>query len=305
MSQLNRLDLEVTRRCKYKCGVCSVSACNEKVDNEISLEELKTKVKEFHELGGQEISITGGEPTERGINFLTSIIQFAKNLELKTRMYCVGYGLQNNSDVHALKVAGLDNIIITLAGRKNIDEIYKGVKGSFEVAIRTIELCRKNDIDVTIHFTPTKLNFEELPYVIDVAHDLGVEKIRIMSFIPQGRGWTNRKIFQMNKKDEQKFERIVELMKVENKINLQFSGPFEFEAGEQNCLMAKNRIVVTSDGIIIPTFAVRMNKNANLPSDVFNLGNIKDSKIQDAWFSPLLSASRKQNKCDHCPSCLE
>src|SRR5207245_8748243 len=117
-----RLDLEITRKCRYKCGICSVRAREDINEKEVSLEELQQKVKEFHDIGGKEISITGGEPSERGLDFLFNLISFCKKLGLHVRMYSVGYGFQDLESVTVLKKAGLDSVYLSLEGRKEVDE---------------------------------------------------------------------------------------------------------------------------------------------------------------------------------------
>jgi len=299
-----RLDLEITRKCKFKCKVCSVRASPNITTIEVSLDALQKKILEFSALGGSEISITGGEPSERGIGFLVDLIKFSKDLNLNVRMYCVGYGFQKFEDVKKLKQAGLDSVIITLAGPQEIDERYKGVKGSFKIAINAIELFRKNKIQVIIHFTPTKLTYKNLPYVVDMSHQLGVEKIRIMSFVPQGRGWDNRHIFEMDSSEKESFNEILRELKERNLVELQFSGVFdENEADQSPCMIAKNRFVITSDGLIIPTFAVRMDKGSNYPEKKFCLGKIHQVSLSNVWNAPLLASARKNCECGVCDAC--
>lgn len=301
----NRLDLEITRQCKYKCGVCSVRAQSKINENEISLIELQNQATEFYKLGGKEVSITGGEPSERGMDFLCALIKHCKFLCLKVRMYSVGYGFQNAENVQALKNVGLDDVIVTLVGPKEIDEQYKGVKGSFDVAVNAIQLFRKCGIEVVIHFTPTKLTYAQLPFVIDIADRLGVEKIRVMAFVPQGRGWDNREIFEMNDLEKKDFNEILHHIKSKSNVDLQFSGDFESnEAGSSSCMVAKNRFVITSDGTLIPSFAVRMYKKTNSPPIEFNLGSIQTTSLFEAWTSPLLLQSRNKCQCGLCTTCL-
>jgi len=299
-----RLDIEITRKCKFNCAVCSVRASNHITEPEVTLDSLQNKILEFSELGGTEISITGGEPSERGIPFLVELVKFSKNLNMNVRMYCVGYGFQKTDDVELLKQAGLDYVIITLAGPQKIDEQFKGVKGSYEIALKAIELFRKNHIEVIIHFTPTKLTYRHLPHVIDTAYELGVEKIRIMSFVPQGRGWDNRHLFDMNESEKQEFSQIIQ--NVKQTLDLQFSGSFDMdETGDDSCLVAKNRFVITSDGFLIPSFALRMDKEKSTPNPAICLGNVNDTSLKSAWTSKLLLDARTQSHCSSCPSCAE
>ena len=300
-----RLDIEITRKCKFNCDVCSVRATNNVTEPEVTLDSLKNKVLEFSKLGGTEISITGGEPSERGIDFLVELVEFSKNLKMNVRMYCVGYGFQKSSDVALLKQAGLDSVIITLAGPQEIDEQYKGARGSFKIALDAIELFRKNQIQVIVHFTPTKLTYKHLPFVIDTAYQFGVEKIRVMSFVPQGRGWDNRHLFEMNQNEKQEFSKIIRDVEQKYDLDLQFSGSFGMdETGQDSCLVAKNRFVITSDGLLIPSFAMRMDKEKDTPNPAVCMGSVDDS-LEIIWKSSLLSKARNSCSCSVCPACIE
>ena len=299
----DRLDIEITRKCKFNCAVCSVRASNNIEESEVTLDSLQNKILEFSKMGGTEISITGGEPSERGIDFLTDLVRFSKNLNMNVRMYCVGYGFQKSQDVELLKQAGLDAVIITLAGPREIDEQYKGAKGSFRIALNAIELFRKNQIQVIVHFTPTKLTYKHLPFVIDTAYQFGVEKIRVMSFVPQGRGWDNRHLFEMNENEKQEFSRIIQDVKQKHDLDLQFSGSFGLdEVSQDSCLVARNRFVITSDGLLIPSFALRMDKEKSTPNAAVCIGVIDDN-LEDIWESELLLRARTSCNCSVCPTC--
>ncbi len=190
---------------------------------------------------------------------------------------------QKSNDVELLKQAGLDSVIITLAGPQEVDEQYKGAKGSFKIALNAIELFRKNKIQVIVHFTPTKLTYKHLSFVIDTAYQFGVEKIRVMSFVPQGRGWDNRHLFEMNELEKQEFSEIIHNVKQRYDLDLQFSGSFGLdETGQDSCLVARNKFVITSDGLLIPSFAMRMDKEKDTPNPVVLMGVIDDN-LEDIW----------------------
>ena len=52
-------------------------------------------MQEFSKLGGKEISITGGEPLERGLDFITKLIRFCKDLGLYVIARSILYLLQS------------------------------------------------------------------------------------------------------------------------------------------------------------------------------------------------------------------
>ena len=301
-----RLDLEVTRKCKFKCGVCSVNAGNVNYE-EVSLTELKKAVEEFYKFGGTEVSITGGEPVERGLDFLIELISYCRSFDLNVRMYSVGYGFQRFRDVSKLVEAGLHTVIISLEGNREVDEEFKGVRGSYEIAINAIRLLKRAGAEVIIHFTPIKINYRYLPHVVDVAEKYNVNKVRIMSFVAQGRGWDNRVEYSLDEIELMKFNKLLlKLRHLKKKILFQFSGAFDRKMDalveDQECALRKSRIVVTSDGIMIPSFSLRMRTNSEVPDPLFNLGNIEEETLEEAWNSPIMLSARSSG-CGHCITC--
>jgi len=65
--KLERLEIEVTRRCPLRCIHCSTRAGPETSSNDLSFKDIIKVISEFSELGGSMITVTGGEPFIRGI----------------------------------------------------------------------------------------------------------------------------------------------------------------------------------------------------------------------------------------------
>lgn len=303
-----RLDLEITQKCKFKCGVCSVASENKEYEYEVTLQDLFTKINEFYKLGGSDISLSGGEPSERGMKFLYSLISYCKKLNLNVRMYTVGYGFQNYSDVLLLKKAGLDSSYISLEGSEKCDSLYKGVKNSYEIAIRAISLFKKAGVEVVLHFTPTSLNYFELSHVVEVANKFGIEKVRIMAFVEQGRGFENRELFAMNENQTMQFRKQLEITnKKYPHIRMHLSGKFSNVINSSNpCSLKKNRLAITAEGVFIPSFSMRLKNESNTAHPLFNLGNIYQNSFDSIWNSTLYSSARESpSGCGICPECQE
>jgi MoaA/NifB/PqqE/SkfB family radical SAM enzyme len=212
-------------------------------------------------------------------------------------MYTVGYGISKNEAV-ALKEAGLDQVYVSLEGDKRIDEAYKGVRGSYDVAVGAIKHLTQSGIQVTIHFTPTKQTYQHLPHVIAMANELKVSRIRVMAFVPQGRGWENRERNTLTAEDNQVLGRmLLRILESNPHIDFQFSGAFDHELRDQlktnsrvsfsNCMLDKQRFVITSDGLMIPSFAVRMSQDSMYPNMLTVLGSIHDTSVREVWNASL------------------
>jgi hypothetical protein len=108
----------------------------------------------------------------------------------------------------------------------------------------------------------------------------------------------------MNHEEKSEFTKILENAKQTHNLDLQFSGAFGInEIGKDSCLIAKNRFVITSDGLLIPSFALRMDKEKTMPDPVICLGEVNVITLEDAWKSKILLDARKDSKCTICTSC--
>ena len=55
------------------------------------------------------------------------------------------------------------------------------------------------NIDVDIHFVAMSPNWKQLSNVISLAESLGVNKVSVLRFVPQGRGSMVKDLFNLNK----------------------------------------------------------------------------------------------------------
>ena len=64
--QFSYLRLSITDLCNFKCSYCLPNGYQGKASqNELSLDEIRTLVASFAELGFKKIRLTGGEPSLR------------------------------------------------------------------------------------------------------------------------------------------------------------------------------------------------------------------------------------------------
>jgi MoaA/NifB/PqqE/SkfB family radical SAM enzyme len=294
-----RLDLEVTRSCRYKCGICSVRAEDRHFDAELSLQDFMIFVKDFAELGGTELVLTGGEPLERGLPFVTELIRFGKSLGLTVKLYTVGYSISTIGVATELKTAGLDKVYVSLEGSPEMDSLYKGVEGSYFKAIAAIEYFNEAGIEVTVHFTPVKFNFREIAHVVNVAEKLGVKTVKVIAFVAQGRGFDSRNTNGMTPQENAEFGAILaKLKETRGQVEIDFGGSPDYPpVAKPSCTIGKRGFSVTSDGRVIPCLGLR----DDLPDDRFTLGSGKSASLTEIWNSPRMTQLR--NASPTCGLC--
>ena len=291
-----RLDLEVTRTCNYKCGICSVRAESREFDHELSLQDFKMMVKEFAELGGSELVLTGGEPLERGRVFIRELIRYAKGFGLTVKLYTVGYSISSLDVAMELKSAGLDEAYVSLEGSPETDSLYKGVEGSYFKAIAAIRYFKEVGVGVSIHYTPVKFNYREIGYVISIARKLGVRVVKVIAFVAQGRGFDSQSINGMTPQENEEFGRTLEkLIETGEQVEIDFGGSPDYPpVAKPSCTIGKRGFSVTNDGRVIPCLGLR----DDLPDERFTLSSKGSASLKAIWSSPKMSQLRKAN-----PSC--
>ena len=195
---INELCLEITGACPMACVHCSSFNIG---DNRFDMSKLmlsdkvEKTISDFAALGGEVLEISGGEPLLHPN--LTDFIEFAKVKGLEVRLYTSGLvglyskGISPISREFARKLRGhgLDKMLFNLQGGKaETHERITKTPGSFSIVQQSIRNSKAEFLWVGIHFVPMKPNYRDLYDVIFLCRDLGVDRIGILRFVPQGFG---------------------------------------------------------------------------------------------------------------------
>lgn len=145
-----RLHLHLTNKCNMRCPHCYMKSGKE-YGREMTSEEVKSLLKNFKEYGGTDVSLTGGEPTQRGDFF--EIYDFISSLGMKTSIYTNGI-FWNEERVARLNPETVEGVQISIDGYdENSNSVVRG-KGSFEKSLNAVALFVKRGIYVKIAVTP-------------------------------------------------------------------------------------------------------------------------------------------------------
>ena len=286
-----RMDIEVTRNCKFKCGICSVRAFLGVPEKELTLEEVSSLITQFAELHGGELIITGGEPLERGLDFVCEMIKHAKRLGLVVKLYTVGYLITDSSIAIALKAAGLDIAYVSMEGTPEHDELYKGIPGSFAISLRAIELLQRAGVDVIFHFTPISINYMDIRFVVQVARELGIKKVKVIAFVAQGRGADNGEMYDLTIDERGRFGQLLaSLARNSTGVAIEYGGSPDYPPmAKPQCSIGTRGFSVTNTGEVRPCLGLR----DDLPNDTFLLGDIRENSLAEIWKSALMQSLEK------------
>ncbi len=181
--------LNLTRRCNLNCAHCYLDAGTRESDasGELSTAEVTALLDDIAALSDEIMVVfTGGEPLLRAD--LAELVAHATGLGLMAVIGTNGMGL-NDRRVLALKEAGAQGVGISL---DSLDaaahDAFRGLPGSWELAMAGIDSCRRNDLRFQLHFSVTDDNAHELDDMIAFARDAGAFVLNVFFLVCTGRG---------------------------------------------------------------------------------------------------------------------
>ena len=289
---LKELCLEVTNCCPMECKHCSSRSVQvgKAAAYHMPLSTAKRVIKEFCELGGCVLELSGGEPLI--YPGLHGLCEYAAGLGLEVRLYTSGISLgQENrllgltaSDALELKRGGVEKIIFNIEGATSIThETITGVTGSHNLALMGVKNSKKAGLWVGVHFVPMKPNFNEFADVASLCRSIGVDELALLRFVPQGRGLDNRDSLEL---DTHEFKTLLlEVINLKNKysdLRIRVGCPMDFVAlydssiPPHQCKAGRSTALITPDGYVLPCPGF---KN----SEAFRAGNINRESLASIW----------------------
>lgn len=253
--KLNDLCFEIIKACPNQCLFCS--SCSSPNANEIiSLELYKKTIDRFMELGViEELSISGGEPLLHPN--IIEIINYAKNLGIKVILYTSGICKMVNNNysgipreiIDILKAIGLDKIVFDLQTINEDNYNYlMGTKNFLPYVLQSIARVTVVGIPAEIHFIPLKTNQNDLKDILEIA-ELGIERVRLLRFIPQGRGLENANDLMLSNEEISNF--IANIHNYNFKIDIR-EGVHLLEEDTHKCTAGLGKFVIRYDGKLLP-----------------------------------------------------
>jgi len=183
-----RVNFDITHRCPLRCKTCNVWKRNSKVDEELSLEELKKIMENIKDWGIDHVSFAGGETLVRKDDII-ELIAFASSMNMRTDLITSGYLLDKKTCERILK-AKVSKISLSLDGAKKETHDFIRGKGNYhkviKVAKNLIRLKADLKSNVELEFTTvvTRYNFTELVDIFNLMQNLGFDYINYQVITP-------------------------------------------------------------------------------------------------------------------------
>ncbi|SLN44500.1 Antilisterial bacteriocin subtilosin biosynthesis protein AlbA [Roseovarius litorisediminis] len=179
----------LTRRCNLKCRHCYTVSADVHFPGELSHDQAMATLDDMGEFGIPALILSGGEPLDR-----FDFYDIAKASRPKVRMLALS---TNGTKIHgetADRIAdiGFDYVGISIDGIGKTNDWFRGVDGAFDDAVRGVRECKARGIKVGLRFTLTRDNAEQLPELLQLCDDEGVDKFYLSHLVYAGRGDKNR-----------------------------------------------------------------------------------------------------------------
>ncbi|MBI3937979.1 MAG: heme d1 biosynthesis radical SAM protein NirJ [Betaproteobacteria bacterium] len=177
------------RRCNLTCRHCYSISADRDFPGELSTEEAYRVMDDLKAYGVPVLILSGGEPLLRAD--IHEIAARAKSLGFYVGLSTNGT-LIDRGNVGALARVRFDYLGVSLDGVKETHDRFRRKAGAFDASLNALRLARDAGIKVGIRFTLTRDNAQDLPRMLALAEEEGIDKFYLSHLNYAGRGNVNR-----------------------------------------------------------------------------------------------------------------
>ncbi len=336
------IDLFLTYRCNLRCKMCgqwgvvgtSKEMSPEELKSELSLDEIYKIINDIKTFKPN-VTLFGGEPLM--YSNWEKVVSRIKQEGMRCNMITNGILLEKYAN--SIIDLGVDEIIFSLDGPREVHDEVRGAKGTFDRASRGLKLIRDikrksgtNKPVVSISSTIFEINYKRLDELISIAEELMASTITFhhLIFLSQERYDQHNNIFkgyyEMVCNDWKGFVRdslpdidvdflirkMEDIKKRDSKVKIAFYPNFtdeeirryytEFDFVSSN--YGKRCLSPWMVSYIFPDGSVRPCQSLN-----FSAGNVKDNTFSRIWnnekYMRFRKITKKEKKYPVCTRCTE
>jgi len=290
---------ELTYRCPLRCVYCSNPVDFARIREELSTAEWCRAISEAAELGVVQLHLSGGEPMLR--DDLVELIRHARGCDLYTNLI-TGGTLLDEEKLRRFRDAGLEHIQLSIQGASIATaETVAGVRShrkKLEVARLITALGFPFTLNVVIH----RLNIAEIPQLIELAAELGAQRLELANTQFYAWGAENRRALMPTREQYLRAEEIAleAIPKLRGTLEIVFVQN-DYLSGEPKPCMGgwgRSYICINPAGEVLPCHAAKV-----IPGLSFE--TVRDGSLAKIWRdSPGLNAFRGDGwMLEPCRSC--
>ncbi len=177
---------ELTAACNLRCIHCRAEATPQRLKEELNTRECFDFIDNVASFASPIMILTGGEPLNRPDLF--DIASHASKAGLRVALATNGT-LVDAEIAKKLKDAGVIRSSISIDGAKaETHDAFRGIQGSFEMALKGCKEMRDAGIELQLNMTVTKNNADEVKEVFALAKRLDAIALHLFMLVPVGCG---------------------------------------------------------------------------------------------------------------------
>jgi heme b synthase len=310
---LRMIAWEVTRRCNLNCVHCRAAAECGPYPGELSTEQALALIDEIVSFSRPVVILTGGEPLLRADIYDLASYGTRQGL----RMVIAPNGtLLDAQNAARLKASGIQRVSISLDGATaESHDRFRQVEGAFSGALKGIDFLKEAGLEFQINTTVTQKNFQELPFLLDLAVKLGAVAHHIFLLVPTGRG----KEMKGEAIDGEEYEKILHwFYEQKEKVPLQLKAtcaPHYYRILRQRARGEGKKVTPQTHGLDAMTrgclggigFLFISHRGEVQPCGYLEAfsGSVKQQRLRDIWesspvFRQLRDFSGLRGRCGRC-----
>lgn len=175
---------DFTKACNLRCAHCYAEA-GKRAEDELTTEERKRVVDQLHEAGVVALSFSGGEPLVCKDFF--EVAEYASKKDLYISLATNGT-LITKDVAKKLRESGVRYVEVSLDGPSEVHNAVRGMD-CYERTVEGLRNCIETEgIMTCIAMTVMRTNKAYLPYMVEFAKEMGVDRFIAFNFIPTGSG---------------------------------------------------------------------------------------------------------------------
>lgn len=291
---------ELTHRCPLHCPYCSNPVELLRADAELATEDWKRVFSEARGLGVLQLGLSGGEPLLR--KDLEELAAHARSTGLYTTLVTSGLGL-TRIRAERLKQAGLEHIQISIQDSDPV--VAERIAGVRSVKHKQVAaaLVRELGFAFTINVVLHRANLDRIGEIIDLAAELGADRLELANTQYYGWGLRNRSALQPTRDQVERSRETAEraMQRYRGRMQITYVLPDYHEAYPKACYggWGKLYLVVAPNGVVLPCHGA-----TQITSLTFD--NVREHSLDWIWqeseaFRMFRGDSWMKEPCRSCP----
>ncbi|MBB3999445.1 pyrroloquinoline quinone biosynthesis protein PqqE [Aureimonas pseudogalii] len=245
---------ELTHRCTLQCAYCSNPLELLKADRELGTDAWVSIFEQAADLGILQVHISGGEPTLR--RDLPELVETLARRGVYSNLITAGVGVDARM-VERLARAGLDHVQISFQGaRPETTERIGRLRGAHEKKLAAARAVREADLPLTVNAPIHRRNIDEVELFIELALDLGAERLEIANVQYYGWALLNRAALMPPREAMERQIAVVEAARtaLRGVLAIDFVAPDYYALYPKACMggWARDAFMITPDGTAMP-----------------------------------------------------